>query len=239
MWTANSIDWTSPELRDYCNDLNAMYEAEGVLSDDQLWDMAYTLETQSPLNFRSTARQRAEAFLRVLGKWKGTEGIDALAERRKMERDRRDERLGENQEEQLGAEKAVSQRDKMLEEFHQIEQILGKALGYPWFEDDPANFPNATEADGVAVGDHTAWSLAHQAADMIKVLGKRDQGHHKIIDSHIDEERARKHRPEPSRIEIAAMAMQGLLASGDIIIDVGGTAVKYADALMNAAKEAK
>jgi len=52
-------------------------------------------------------------------------------------------------------------------------------------------------------------------------------------------EQARKHRPEPSRLEIAAMAMQGLLASGDIIIDVGGTAVKYADALMNAAKEAK
>jgi hypothetical protein len=52
-------------------------------------------------------------------------------------------------------------------------------------------------------------------------------------------EQARKHRQEPSRLEIAAMAMQGLLASGEMIIDVGGTAVKYANALMNAVKEAK
>ena len=64
--------WQS-DLPNYCTDLNAMHEAEGVLSDDQLWDMAYTLETQSPLNFRSTARQRAEAFLRVLGKWEESE----------------------------------------------------------------------------------------------------------------------------------------------------------------------
>jgi hypothetical protein len=60
------------------------------------------------------------------------------------------------------------QETKMLKEFHEIEQILGKALGFPWFKDDQKNFPNATEADGVCVGDHTAWSLALMAADKIK-----------------------------------------------------------------------
>jgi hypothetical protein len=60
--------------------------------------------------------------------------------------------------------------DKSREESEKIEQILGKALGYPWFKDDPKNFPTATEEDGVCVGDHTAWSLAMCAADKIKEL---------------------------------------------------------------------
>jgi hypothetical protein len=47
-------------------------------------------------------------------------------------------------------------------------------------------------------------------------------------------------RPEPSRLEIAAMAMQGMLASGDLIIDIPNTAKKYADALIAAvAKEGR
>ena len=70
--------------------------------------------------------------------------------------------------EHLGAKKAVSQRDKMVQESQEIEQILGKALGYPWFKDDPKNFPNATEADGVCIGPNTAASLAMEAADRIK-----------------------------------------------------------------------
>jgi len=85
--------------------------------------------------------------------------------------------------EQLGAEKAVSQRDKMLEEFHQIEQILGKALGYPWFKDDPANFPHATEADGVCVAPNTAASLAMHVADRIKMMDIRELDKQRIIDS--------------------------------------------------------
>lgn len=55
-------------------------------------------------------------------------------------------------------------------ELEKIEQILGKALGYPWFKDDPKNFPNATQADGVCVAPNTAASLAMEAADMIKNL---------------------------------------------------------------------
>ena len=68
---------------------------------------------------------------------------------------------------------AFSTIQKYKKESEEIEQILGKALGYPWFKDDQDNFPNATEADGVAVGDHTAWSLAMCAADKIESLQKQ------------------------------------------------------------------
>jgi len=78
MWTANGIDWTSPELRDYCNDLNAMHEAEKVLKGyEQIVDYVWNLENRSGdwstdkhmMGTHATARQRAEAFLRTLGKW--------------------------------------------------------------------------------------------------------------------------------------------------------------------------
>ena len=68
----------------------------------------------------------------------------------------------------------LGQLKKYKKEIEEIEQILGKALGYPWFKDDPKNFPNATEADGVCVGDNTAWSLAMEAADLIAKLRKRN-----------------------------------------------------------------
>ena len=52
----------------------------------------------------------------------------------------------------------------------EVCQILGKALGYPWFKDDPKNFPDATEEDGVCVGDHVGESLAEEAAKKIAEL---------------------------------------------------------------------
>lgn len=60
--------------------------------------------------------------------------------------------------------------DKARKESEEIEQILGKALGYPWYKDNPDTFPKAIEADGVCVGIETAWSLAKIAADKIKEL---------------------------------------------------------------------
>jgi len=51
-----------------------------------------------------------------------------------------------------------------------IEQVLGRALGYPRYCDDQINFPGSTDADGVCVGDQVAASLAMQAADRIKAL---------------------------------------------------------------------
>lgn len=57
---------------DFCNDLNAMHDAEKVLTDDQRsifyprWLGGFMSRT-GPIY--ATARQRAEAFLRTLGKW--------------------------------------------------------------------------------------------------------------------------------------------------------------------------
>jgi hypothetical protein len=50
----------------------------------------------------------------------------------------------------------------------EVSQTLGKALGYPWFKDDKENFPDATEKDGVCVGDHVAESLASEAAAKLR-----------------------------------------------------------------------
>ena len=59
------------------------------------------------------------------------------------------------------------QRDGMLKELLEIEQILGKALGYPWYKDDQKNFPGATEEDGVCTGEHTPVTLAMEAANKL------------------------------------------------------------------------
>jgi hypothetical protein len=47
---------------------------------------------------------------------------------------------------------------------HECEQIAGKALGYPAYVNDQKNFPGATEADGVCVGDHVADSVVEELA---------------------------------------------------------------------------
>jgi hypothetical protein len=53
---------------------------------------------------------------------------------------------------------------------YEVCQTLGKALGYFWFKDDQANFPGATEANGVCVGDHVAETIASEAARRITEL---------------------------------------------------------------------
>ena len=65
MWTANGIDYTCPDLWDWANDLNAMHEAEKVLTQKQRDEYRHWL---CPDIF-STARERAEVFLKTLGKW--------------------------------------------------------------------------------------------------------------------------------------------------------------------------
>jgi hypothetical protein len=76
VWTANGIDCTCDELWDWVNDLNAMHLTEKILSDAQWEDYIDYLANdwgRLPDPWRevchSTARQRAEAFLRTLGKW--------------------------------------------------------------------------------------------------------------------------------------------------------------------------
>lgn len=78
--TTNGMDYTYPNFWDWCNDLNAMNEAEKVLSaSDKRFHLKYihwlhiTAADNGWGNYaaaHATARQRAEAFLRTLGRWK-------------------------------------------------------------------------------------------------------------------------------------------------------------------------
>lgn len=58
-------------LPDYCADLNAMNQVEEALKGKQFGTYAIALNDieGSLWGIRATARQRAEAFLRTLGKW--------------------------------------------------------------------------------------------------------------------------------------------------------------------------
>jgi hypothetical protein len=70
------IDGCRERIPDYCNDLNAMHEAEGTLKIMEKIEMERLLEREiigsDYLIWRATATQRAEAFLRTLGKWEET-----------------------------------------------------------------------------------------------------------------------------------------------------------------------
>ena len=55
---------------DYLNDLNAMHEAEKTLDYNDLNDMEESVSFHFGVTpFHATASQRAEAFLRTVGKW--------------------------------------------------------------------------------------------------------------------------------------------------------------------------
>ena len=74
----NIIAWQSPgayrafspdDLPDYCNDLNAMHEEEKSLtSAEQCRKYADILDDENGGHF-ATASQKAEAFLKTIGKW--------------------------------------------------------------------------------------------------------------------------------------------------------------------------
>lgn len=71
-WGNTHTDEKSVDLPDYLNDLNAMHEAEKVLNEkqehimnDTLWD----LMSGRKYLWHATAAQRAEAFLKTIGKW--------------------------------------------------------------------------------------------------------------------------------------------------------------------------
>ena len=59
--------------KDYCTDLNAILEAEKVIQNQfsPMIEEAYwrNLQSVKPHHIYATARQRAEAFLKTLGKW--------------------------------------------------------------------------------------------------------------------------------------------------------------------------
>ena len=60
---------------DFTGDLNEMHEAEKTLDEDQMWRMARNIELNPDRwYFHASARDRAEAFLRTLGKWEEVQG---------------------------------------------------------------------------------------------------------------------------------------------------------------------
>ena len=59
---------TYAKLPDYCNDLNAMHEAEKVLTADQWYEYDRLMPLRDPQKMHVTATQRAEAFLTAIGK---------------------------------------------------------------------------------------------------------------------------------------------------------------------------
>ena len=77
----NGMDHETEFIPDYLNDLNAMHEAEKGLTDEQDLEYSEALEqvvegrfvTNNAEDMRrlrsATASQRAEAFLRTIGKW--------------------------------------------------------------------------------------------------------------------------------------------------------------------------
>ncbi len=70
-----NYEWRWQHEFNYCTDLNAMHEAEKMLTEIQckfFRTFLYEKLTDEPASryiWHATARQRAEAFLRTLGKW--------------------------------------------------------------------------------------------------------------------------------------------------------------------------
>ena len=85
-------------------------------------------------------------------------------------------------------------KDAIIKQSHDIEQTLGRVLGYPWYKDDRKNFPDATEADGVCVGEHVPESLALEAANKIKRLEELYKSACEISAQRADELRVLKER---------------------------------------------
>lgn len=74
-WTTEEIIQCGAirEIRNYCRDLNAMHEAVNTLNEEQKEKYFFNLMCvfgNWPKAIQATAKQRAEAFLRTLGKWK-------------------------------------------------------------------------------------------------------------------------------------------------------------------------
>ena len=56
-------------MMDFCWDLNAMHEAEKTLTVEQWHDYVDFMPSRWEEAVHASARQRAEAFLRTIGKW--------------------------------------------------------------------------------------------------------------------------------------------------------------------------
>jgi len=95
-----------------------------------------------------------------------------------------------------------------------IGQTLGKALGYPWFKDDQAIFPGATEAEGVCIGDHVAESIADEAAAKIGKLRAEIERLTKLNDDKFRHIQAYCKAADDDRVEV-----KRLTAERDNLVD--------------------
>lgn len=140
------------------------------------------------------------------------------------------------------AEKA---QQAYYQQANEIDQILGKALGYPWYKDDQKNFPGATEANGVCTGDHVPESLAMEAAAR---LAQAERERDEATDLKAGEETAQRFyrsmdgdlaemteisRFERERAEAAEALNAQLVAAGSAVLyhDERGQGVGYAEAM--------
>jgi len=73
LWGIDFVDGVSGSPPDYLNDLNAMHEAEKILTAQQRRSYVNCLfnlpVSECESNTFATAAQRAKAFLRTIGKW--------------------------------------------------------------------------------------------------------------------------------------------------------------------------
>ena len=76
VWATTPDSWSGKDVRpwlpDFTGDLNAMHEAEKVLTPKQQTEYAYQLEAlccPREYGWHATAAQRAEAFLKTLNLW--------------------------------------------------------------------------------------------------------------------------------------------------------------------------
>jgi hypothetical protein len=69
----SNAGWDFDSLPNYLNDLNAMHDAEKAMNNNDWWKFVEHLTNicgrGTALGISATASQRAEAFLRTIGKW--------------------------------------------------------------------------------------------------------------------------------------------------------------------------
>ena len=61
------------------------------------------------------------------------------------------------------ADECARLREAWAREGEEIQQVAGRALGYPRYADDQANFPGAT-GESVCVGEHVAVTIVQELA---------------------------------------------------------------------------
>ena len=65
----DGMDHQTELLPDYLANLNAMHEAEKILTADQWYEYDRLMPLRDPQKMHATAAQRAEAFLKTIDKW--------------------------------------------------------------------------------------------------------------------------------------------------------------------------